>query len=71
MASWHLNVLVIVASILAVMVILPVAIVTVMYPENELPEVLVNWGGIILGFFFGTLTSAITNKNTDIDDKSK
>ncbi|MDK2595632.1 hypothetical protein [Pseudoalteromonas obscura] len=62
MSNWHISVLVVVASILAVMVILPVAIVTVMYPENELPEVLVNWGGIILGFFFGTLTTALTSK---------
>ncbi|MEO0443884.1 MAG: hypothetical protein AAFZ92_09120 [Pseudomonadota bacterium] len=62
MSTWHLNVLVVVASILAVMVILPVSIVTVLYPENELPEVLVNWGGIILGFFFGTLTTVLTSR---------
>lgn len=60
MSNWHLSVLIIVASALSVIVILSVSIVTVAYPENEIPEVLVNWGGIILGFFFGILSTVLT-----------
>lgn len=62
MTQLHITILISVASLISLIIICSVALVTVMYPENVLPEVLINWGGIILGFFFGALSTALTNK---------
>jgi len=50
---------VIVSSIISVAIIVTVAYITIVTPEAEIPEVLTNWGGLIIGFYFGSFLSLV------------
>lgn len=49
----------IVSSIISLAVIIPVAYFKVRQPEFEIPEVLTNWGGLIIGFYFGSFLGLV------------
>ena len=44
----------VVSSLLSLIIIITVAYFKIWQPEFPIPEVLNNWGGIILGFYFGS-----------------
>jgi hypothetical protein len=52
-----------IAGIISIIVVLSVVVIAVAAPvfglEAKVPEVLVNWGGIILGFYFGQFISLV------------
>ncbi|MBD3664629.1 hypothetical protein [Sulfitobacter aestuariivivens] len=50
---------VIVSSIIALLVICVVAIMPLIWPEYKSPETLNNWGGLIIGFYFGSFISLL------------
>lgn len=47
----------IVSSIIALMILGGTMYYKIINPTAPMPEVLTNWGGIILGFYFGSFTS--------------
>jgi len=42
------------ATLIALTVVVTSAIVPLMWPELKVPEHFVNWGGVIIGFYFGS-----------------
>lgn len=50
---------VIVASIIALTVIAVVAFLPLFNPAYKVPETLQNWGGLIIGFYFGTFMTLL------------
>jgi len=50
---------VIVSSIIALLVIVVVTILPIWWPAKKLPETLTNWGGLIIGFYFGSFVSLL------------
>lgn len=50
---------VIVSSIIALLVICVVALIPLFWPEYKIPETLQNWGGLIIGFYFGSFISLL------------
>ncbi|WP_106745376.1 hypothetical protein [Yoonia maritima] len=50
---------VIVTSIIALAVILVVALLPIFWPTKELPQTLTNWGGLIIGFYFGSFVTLL------------
>jgi len=48
-----------VSSFIAVAVIASVVIVTIWNPELKIPDVLRDWGGLIIGFYFGSFVTLI------------
>jgi hypothetical protein len=48
-----------ISGVLAVGIILSVLIISLYNPDKEPPKVLENWGGIILGFYFGQFLSLV------------
>lgn len=48
-----------VASIIALTVIFVVALLPVLEPAYQVPETLQNWGGLIIGFYFGTFMTLL------------
>lgn len=73
----------VVSSIIALMILGGTMYYKILNPTAPMPEVLTNWGGIILGFYFGSFTSFAkdvlfgieTKKNTEEssqnDEKTK
>ncbi len=51
-------ILVATASLIAVVVI-GTAIFWRLFSTNSVPEILENWGGLIIGFYFGTFATAL------------
>jgi len=49
----------IVSALISLIVVTTVAYSKVIHPEFETPEVLTNWGGLIIGFYFGSFLSMI------------
>lgn len=50
---------VIVASIIALTVIAVVVALPVVNPAYKVPDTLQNWGGLIIGFYFGTFMTLL------------
>lgn len=50
---------VIVASIIALTVIAVVVALPVVNPAYKVPDTLQNWGGLIIGFYFGTFLTLL------------
>ncbi len=50
---------VIVASIIALAVIAVVAMLPLINPSYKVPETLANWGGLIIGFYFGSFITLL------------
>ena len=50
---------VIVASIIALSVILVVAVLPLFWPTAKVPDALTNWGGLIIGFYFGSFVTLL------------
>lgn len=48
-----------VASIIALTVIAVVALLPIFEPSYQVPETLQNWGGLIIGFYFGTFMTLL------------
>lgn len=48
-----------VSSIIALMVIYTVAYYKILLPEFKIPEVFTNWGGLIIGFYFGSFVGLL------------
>lgn len=59
-----------VSSIIALAIIIPISIFKMKEPDLVVPEVLVNWGGIILGFYFGSFTTLIRDLLGAPDEES-
>lgn len=57
--SFVVYVTVIVASIIALAVILVVTLLPIFWPAKDLPETLTNWGGLIIGFYFGSFVTLL------------
>jgi hypothetical protein len=48
-----------VASIIALAVILVVTLLPLLFPTAKPPETLANWGGLIIGFYFGSFVTLL------------
>lgn len=48
-----------VASVIALTVIAVVAMMPIFNPSYQVPETLQNWGGLIIGFYFGTFMTLL------------
>lgn len=48
---------VLVSSLIAITILGSTAYFKIKHPTAPIPEVLSNWGGIILGFYFGSFTT--------------
>ena len=48
-----------VASAIALIIIVVVAALQVLHPAKPIPETLSNWGGLIIGFYFGSFVSLL------------
>ncbi len=48
-----------VSSIIALLVICVVALIPLFWPEYEIPTTLQNWGGLIIGFYFGSFITLL------------
>lgn len=74
--SWVLNFVIIVGTVvsalLALTIIISAAVYSLFLPEGETPKFLNDWGGLVIGFYFGSFISLIkdlfnlhTSDNTD------
>jgi hypothetical protein len=50
---------VIVASVIALAVISVVTLLPILWPTAKVPETLTNWGGLIIGFYFGSFVTLL------------
>ncbi|MCY4289176.1 MAG: hypothetical protein OXC63_11345 [Aestuariivita sp.] len=50
---------VVVSSLIALIVILSVALMPFIKSGFQIPQTLTNWGGIIIGFYFGSFVSIL------------
>ena len=60
--GWMINVISLIAGIISLIVILGVVVMA--FSGKVIPEVLSNWGGIILGFYFGSFLSFVKDYMT-------
>ncbi|WP_347309796.1 hypothetical protein [Defluviimonas sp. SAOS-178_SWC] len=61
---------VLVSSIIALVIILTVTFMPVWRQGYEIPETLQNWGGLIIGFYFGSFLSLLkdwSRESVDVD----
>lgn len=49
----------IVSSIISLIIVLTVAYFKIFLPEFPIPEILTNWGGLIIGFYFGSFIGLV------------
>ncbi|GAH45191.1 unnamed protein product, partial [marine sediment metagenome] len=49
----------IVASIISLVIVLSVAYFKIFLPSFAIPEVFTNWGGLIIGFYFGSFIGLV------------
>jgi hypothetical protein len=57
-----------VSSIIALTVIVVVAVFTFVKPTSEIPKVLENWGGLIIGFYFGSFITLLKDWSREAID---
>ena len=55
--GWMINIISLIAGLISLIVI--IGVVGMAYSGKAVPDVLSNWGGIILGFYFGSFLSFV------------
>ena len=61
-----------VSSIIALLVICVAALLPIFWPAVKIPEALTNWGGLIIGFYFGSFVSLLkdwSRESVEVYDK--
>lgn len=58
-----------VISTISLVVIFSVAYFLIKFPELEVPKILVNWGGLIIGFYFGSFMGLVKDWISDVKEK--
>ena len=54
-----INIISIIAGVISLIVVSSVVVLAILGKGDEIPEVLSNWGGIILGFYFGQFITLV------------
>jgi hypothetical protein len=61
----------VISSVIALMILGGTMYYKIINPTAPMPEVLTNWGGIILGFYFGSFTSFAKDVLFGVERKEK
>jgi hypothetical protein len=65
--GWMINMIIIVAGLISLIVV--GGVVFIALSGNPIPEILGNWGGIILGFYFGQFITLVKDYITVVQMK--
>jgi uncharacterized membrane protein len=66
--QWYIAVSTVISSLIAFVIIFCAIVLPFLYPNSNIPPFIETWGGVIVGFYFGsfmTLLTKVVERETD------